>query len=123
MNAVKLTLHQHGYMQEDCKGQNVKDKMTAVPEQKLKIMLGNLIGFLSNSMGVSIAWFLRKERICWYVMRSSTCARPVTYRFISRSSGGGQGFMTERITALSLVSGLRRRSWKNHYFCACLLNA
>lgn len=45
MNAVKLTLHQHGCMQEDCKSRNVKDKMTAVPEQRLKIMLGNLIGF------------------------------------------------------------------------------
>lgn len=51
MNAVKLTLHQHGYMQEYCKGQNVKDKMTAVPEQKLKIMLGNLIGFFIEQHG------------------------------------------------------------------------
>lgn len=51
MNAVKLTLHQHGCMQEDCKGQNVKDKMTAVPEQRLKIMLGNLFGFFIEQHG------------------------------------------------------------------------
>lgn len=51
MNAVKLTFHQHGYMREDCAGQNVKKKMAAVPEQRLKIMLGNLIGFFIEQHG------------------------------------------------------------------------
>ncbi len=43
MNAVKLNMH--GYMQEGCERQNAQNRTAAAPEKRMKVMLGNLIGF------------------------------------------------------------------------------
>lgn len=43
MNAVKLNMH--GCMQKGCERPNAQNETAAAPEKRLKVMLGNLIGF------------------------------------------------------------------------------
>lgn len=46
MNAVKLDMH--GCMQEGCERQSTRNETAAAPEKRLKVMLGNLIGFFTE---------------------------------------------------------------------------